>query len=240
MNKARPDQVAKSIHHERYPSAQAVFLAGSTTRGEGTDTSDLDLVLIFDRLDQAFRESFHHMGWPVEVFAHDPQTLEYYFNKVDRPSGIAAMAHMVSEAVPLPEASELSSSLQAMARELISTGPPRWNQSQIDYSRYLITGLVEDLRDPRSRAELIGTACSLYTMLAHHYLRCRDQSAAHDKTIPRHLETVSPEFARQFSASFDRLFQTSDIGLVVVLAEESLEPQGGWLFEGYRAEYESE
>ena len=63
----------------RYPDADSLFLAGSITRGEATATSDLDLVVLFPFLERSFRESFVHRGWPVEVFAHDEETIEYYF-----------------------------------------------------------------------------------------------------------------------------------------------------------------
>ena len=44
-------------------------------RGQATETSDLDLVVVYERLEAAYRESFVHGGWPIEVFVHDPETL---------------------------------------------------------------------------------------------------------------------------------------------------------------------
>ena len=76
--------VAKAIHDQRYADAEVIFLAGSLIRGEGTPTSDLDLVIVFSQLPNAYRESFCFDSWPVEAFVRDPETLRYFFFEVDR------------------------------------------------------------------------------------------------------------------------------------------------------------
>jgi predicted nucleotidyltransferase len=58
--------ITEDIRRGRYAKAPVVFLAGSLVRGEGTSTSDLDLVVVFDRLPNAFRESFWHETKPIE------------------------------------------------------------------------------------------------------------------------------------------------------------------------------
>jgi hypothetical protein len=100
----RPDPIsaATEIVARRYEGAAVTFLAGSVMRGEGTDTSDLDLVVVYERIDAAFRESYTHAGWPVEAFVHDPETLRYFFLRTDYPSGVPSLAHMVSTGRPLP------------------------------------------------------------------------------------------------------------------------------------------
>jgi predicted nucleotidyltransferase len=65
-------RVAKEILESKYPDASAMFLAGSIVRGESTSYSDLDLVVIFDKLPTAHRESFYSQGFPIEAFIHDP------------------------------------------------------------------------------------------------------------------------------------------------------------------------
>jgi len=145
---------ADAIRVERYPDAKAFFLAGSIVRGEGTDHSDLDIVVIFEQLPAAYRESFLYSGRPVEAFVHDPATLAYFFHHVDRPSGVPSLPAMVLEGVELPEASALSTSLKRLARSVLDLGPPPWDGKAVDESRYRITGLVDDLRDARPSAEI--------------------------------------------------------------------------------------
>ena len=66
---------ARSIRDERYGDAAVVLAAGALMRGQGTAYSDLDLVVIYERLPVAYRESFRFQGLPVEAFVHDPETL---------------------------------------------------------------------------------------------------------------------------------------------------------------------
>jgi len=75
-------KIAKEIFESKYPEAKVIFLAGSIVRGEGTPYSDLDLVVIFDKLPAAYRESFYSQGLPVEAFVHDPETLNYFLSGV--------------------------------------------------------------------------------------------------------------------------------------------------------------
>jgi hypothetical protein len=129
---------AKAIHSERYANAEVTFVAGSLVRGEGTATSDLDLVVVFKSLPNAYRESFRFGHWPVEAFVHDLRTLAYFFHRVDKPSGVPSLPTMVSEGIEIPQSSEFSRALKAAADSVIAEGPPPWARTDIDRSRYAI------------------------------------------------------------------------------------------------------
>ncbi|MDO8271152.1 MAG: nucleotidyltransferase domain-containing protein [Gammaproteobacteria bacterium] len=159
------------LHKEKYPDADIIFLAGSVIRGEGTKTSDLDLVVIYDSLPNAYRDSYNYGGWPVEAFVHDPQTLEYFIRKVDAPSGVPSLAAMVSEGIELPSPTGLSQRLKQLANEAFQAGPPRWTATDVDNSRYLISDLIEDLREPRTPCEMYAIASQLFTAISNHYFR---------------------------------------------------------------------
>ena len=233
MSKKDPRAAALEILAEKYPAARVAFLAGSVIRGEDTQTSDLDLVIIYDKLPQAYRESFVFGGWPTEAFVHDPQTLRYFFYEVDRPSGVPVLSTMVLEGLELPKCNKVSASLKRLAQTLIDAGPPQWSEKEIVASRYAITNLVEDMRDPRSRNELAACAASLYPLLAEHYLRSRRQWSARGKSIPRRLFSLSAEFGAAFCDAFQATFEEGSIAKLIPLCEEVLHPSGGWLFDGY-------
>lgn len=72
-----PRETANKIWHERFSDALALFCAGSVIRGDGTAHSDLDIVVLFEHVPHAHRESLIVDGWPVELFVHDYQTLAY-------------------------------------------------------------------------------------------------------------------------------------------------------------------
>ena len=226
-------ETVNDIQAARYPGAKVIFLAGSLIRGDGTSTSDLDLVVVYEELDAAYRESFRHQRWPIEAFVHDPATLEYFFRSVDRPSGVPSLPNMVAEGIEIPEPSEFSKKLKGLAKEVIDQGPPPWSHEDRDHSRYVITDLVEDLKAPRSRQEAIATLLSLYSALANHYFRSKGLWSSKGKTIPRSLIAHDTDFARRFLSAFDAALTSQQTDHVIELASDLLSPDGGYLFDGY-------
>ncbi len=229
-------RIANDIHQERYRDAAILFAAGSIVRGEGTAYSDLDLVVVYERLPHAWRESFRHGDLPVEAFVHDPGTLRFFFVEIDGRSGVPSLPQMVHEGVEVPGPNALSAKLKESARSILDAGPPRWGEDVRRRKRYEITDQLDDLRAPRSDAEVWAAGTQLYTALADYYLRSRGLWSARGKAIPRALEQANTEVASRFGASFARLFREAEPADAIALAEELLQPDGGLLFEGYRLE----
>src|SRR5215212_5792878 len=96
MSRVSPVEAARGVWRERYAGARVVFLGGSVMRGEATPASDLDVVVVYERLPNAYREAFVYVGWPVEAFVHDAGTLEEFF-EVDRRRGLPSLMRMVWE-----------------------------------------------------------------------------------------------------------------------------------------------
>lgn len=219
---------------ERYPGSAAAFLAGSHVRGEATKSSDLDIVVVFDRLPNAYRDSFLFETWPVEVFVHDPQTLAYFFEEFDRRTGVPSLATMVSEGIAIPAATDFSNSLKQFADSVLEAGPPAWSDEDRSASRYAISNLIDDLKEPRSAHEALAVLTSLYPALATHYFRTRNLWSASGKSIARALRNHDDAFATRYLESFETAFAGNGTGDVIDLAAEILKPDGGYLFSGYR------
>ena len=79
----RPDPLCtiQKLVQERYSNAKAIFWAGSVSQDRGTSASDLDLVIVFDAIPNAYREAFVYDGWPIDAFIHDTDTLRYFFEE---------------------------------------------------------------------------------------------------------------------------------------------------------------
>jgi hypothetical protein len=229
-------KVAKEILASKYPDARVLFLAGSIVRGEGTSHSDLDLVVIFDKLANAYRESFHFQGFPVEAFVHDPETLNYFLFERDRPSGIPALAQMILEGIELPEPDDVSQSLKQLAAALIDAGPPGLSAEDVRRLRYNLTSLVDDVREPSSKDELLASGTELYEALADYYLRTNNLWSAKGKAIPRILKQADADLSSRYCNSFAELFTNGQPEKVIALVEEILEANGGFLFDGYRSD----
>ena len=229
-------KITRQILDERYPGADVIFLAGSLLRGEGTPYSDLDLVVIYEQLPHAWRESFNFQGYPVEAFVHDPETFNYFITELGRPSGLSAMAHMVAEGVEVPCPSEISRSVKRIAADLVAAGPPKLADEDERKLRYTITNLIDDIRQPRSREELVASGAELYGALANYYFRANGLWSAVNKSIPRRLGKTDPELYSRFREGFEELFAGGRSDKVIALAEEILKRHGGFLFDGYKHE----
>lgn len=235
MSVPTPNQVlaaADRALRERYPGALVAFAAGSILRGEGRPHSDLDLVVLHERLDHAWRESFLIDGLPVEAFVHDPETLAWFFRK-DRQSGRPALVGMVAEGRILGARSDLGVQWRERAGALLQAGPPPLEAAEAARMRYGITDKLDDLRGHRSAEEILAIGAALYAALAEFILRSRGRWAGAGKWLWRRLAMEDPELARRFSGAFEALYR-GDPSPVIALAEEALAPFGGLLFEGDR------
>ncbi len=231
-------QITNEMLETKYPLAKFAFLAGSIIRGEGTAFSDLDIVIIFEDLPNAYRESFYFKDFPVETFVHTPETLNYFF-ELDAKERIPSLAQMVSEGIEVPGKTELSKTLKNLANETLKY-PPQITKEEIRIFQYWITDLIDDIREPRSKLELTAVGTRLYEAIADCYLRTNNLWSAKGKSIPRNLKKHSPEFYQDFTSSFEELFALGKTEKIINLAENLLAPHGGFMFDGIRLDAPSD
>lgn len=236
----RPEPVSAidGLRLQRFPTALAVFCAGSVIRGEGTPHSDLDVVVLVDSIPSARRESFLLHGWPIELFVHDLQTLAY-FVRLDCNAYRPSLLSMLVDAVVVPAPSVLSERLKRWASRLLQHPPPLSEKERAD-ARYLVTDLLDDLRDPRPNAELMAIASKLYTALGAFILKTNGQWDAAGKHLPRALNAFDPAMAAAFEAAFEHVFRRCDPVPLITFTEAMLKPFGGPLFDGYRSDAPAE
>jgi len=225
-------EITKEILRVKYREAEFAFLAGSIVRGEGTAFSDLDIVVIYKELPNAFRESFYFRSYPVETFVQTPETLNYFF-ETNAENFVPSLAAMVAEGIEVPAKTDLSARLKDLANENLRR-PPVISDEEIRDARAWLTDLIDDIRAPRSKEELTATGTTLYAALATFYLRTNGVWAAKSKSIPRALLKLNPDFQQRFCAGFERLFVAGETETVIKLTEELLALHGGFLFDGLR------
>jgi len=225
-------EITKEILRVKYREAEFAFLAGSIVRGEGTAFSDLDIVVIYKELPNAFRESFYFRNYPVETFVQTPETLNCFF-ETNAENFVPSLAAMVAEGIEVPAKTDLSARLKDLANENLRR-PPVISDEEIRDARAWLTDLIDDIRAPRSKEELTATGTTLYAALATFYLRTNGVWAAKSKSIPRALLKLNPDFQQQFCAGFERLFVAGETETVIKLTEELLALHGGFLFDGLR------
>ncbi|ELK44870.1 UNVERIFIED_CONTAM: nucleotidyltransferase domain-containing protein [Halobacillus marinus] len=226
-----PLEAVKRIIDERFPACDAAIVAGSVIRGEGTATSDLDIVL-FERERQAsYRTSFFAYGWPMEVFVHSFLSYENYFES-DRERGQPSLQQMVSEGTIVRDAPELKR-IREEAKQVLLEGPDLWSESIIREKRYFITDLLEDFIGCSSRDEGIFIAGSLAERTGDFILRTNKCWSGSSKWLLRALKRHDPTIAGQFSDAFDRYYRNGEKESVIQLVDEAMVPHGGRLFEGF-------
>lgn len=230
-----PYAAAHLLWSERYPSASMLFCGGSVVRGEGLPSSDLDVVVVFDHVAHAWRESFHFEGWPVEVFGHDPGTLAYFVAQ-DCTHGRPSLAQMISEALVIPAETSSSRTIQAWARDVVATQPEVPASASLAEDRYWLTDLLDDFRDDRAPAELRAVACKLYPLVCNFVLKTRGRWLGSGKTLPRLVERAAPDVSHLVETAFETFFKTGDRAGVLHAVQQILEPFGGELFDGFRSD----
>jgi hypothetical protein len=230
-----PLEAAAQLWQQRYSSARVLFCAGSVVRGEGFPRSDLDVVVLFDHVDQAWRESFTFAGWPVEVFGHDRETLAYFVAQ-DIERGRPSLVQMISEALVLPSASPLSEGLQSWARKLIASQPSVPSAKAIAEERYWISDILDDFRDDRPKTELHAIAGQLYPVVCNFVLKTRGHWLGAGKTVPRSLARAAPDLSELLEHAFEAFFTTGDRTEVLRAVPQILAPFGGELRDGFRSD----
>lgn len=225
--------IARDVVSERYAGASFAFVAGSIMRGQGTNLSDIDLVVVFDALEAARRESFIFAGVPVEAFVHDPSTLAWFVND-DVARGRPSILNMITEGRAIGKDLEHAEALRRSVSARFDAGPPALSQAELDMLRYEITDAVDDLQGERSAIELLAIGALLYPRLAELALRGRGRWSGVGKWIPRLLTKEDHTLGERFDTAFRALFEAGQPGPVIALAESELGPHGGRLFEGDR------
>ena len=95
----------------------------------------------------ASREIRRRSGRGLRPRSGNPQ---YFFQEVDWPSGVPALAHMVFDGIEIPGANDLSRILKDRAASFIAAGPPALDVEGERRLRYVVTDLLDDLRGARS------------------------------------------------------------------------------------------
>ena len=220
---------AGALVADRFPGALAAFLGGGVLSARRTATSDLDVVVVIAGPPAPFRESLRWRGWPVELFVHDQASIARYF-AIDAAHRKPNLARMVADGAPLTGGADIRSAITERARSVLAAGPPELTTAELEWRRYGLTDLLDDLAgsaDPGETAVICWTVwrqtAELALLLAGHWL-------GSGKWLLRELRAADPALAAELVAASD------DPGRLTAVADLVLGRAGGRLWAGYRAE----
>ncbi len=242
IKKLLPDplQTIQKLIQEKYKEAKAIFWAGSVSQNQGTDSSDLDLVIVFESLTHAYREAFVYDGWPIDAFIHDLDTLRYFCGKLEANDGRPALINMILSGHEILVPNELSNQAKAIANEALAQGPDGWSNDQINKERFLITDILDDIKFPKNKEEQIISALHLFEPLIQFYFRAQKKWTASGKTLMGLFKAENPYMATELNKSFESLVQTGDASGLESVVTKILAPYGGYLWDGFRSDAPAE
>jgi hypothetical protein len=159
---ASPIYVAQELLGSRFKGADIIFVAGSVARGEANSSSDLDLLVVFPKIEAIRAESFIHRGWPVEAIVHDLSSIRAVAEDLILNGGDSSVLEMISEGLEVTDTPGGASELKALALTTLSKGPPKYSEDELLAQRYHLSTVIDDIRQPRSSAELMASAVALF------------------------------------------------------------------------------
>ncbi len=222
--------LAERFIAERFPGAEIAILAGSTARGERTTTSDIDLLLIGDRLlsDGAASHAATHAfeGEAFEVFAYSREGFAEWAQRSiagHRPT----VVHMLVEGVPLRRSDDLDAFRSVWAARL--DAGPDVTSTELAFRRYQLTDVIDDLRDADDPLERHLLATLTFEKTAELMLITAGDWIGAGKQLPRRLRRLDAARADALAAPL----LADQFDLLADAAERELERAGGRLREGF-------
>lgn len=225
--------VAQDFLKRFHPDAQCALIGGSITRGMGTATSDIDIVVLYDDAYQTpHRESLIFQEWMIESFIHTPKAQDYFMEK-DRAAGKAVLLDVIANGQIIGPHPALGEAQQQKARAIFGAGPPPYTEEDILKGRYFVTDQLDDLLGNTKRDEAAAILSRFYLLLDEFYARTHNQWTGNGKWMMRRMRRTDPDFAARFNAAFQEAY-AGEIGPLTELARDMLAPYGGELRE-YKA-----
>ena len=222
-----PEADARALVSDRVPAARAAFLGGGILSARRTPTSDLDIVILIDGPPAPYRESLRWRGWPVELFVQQPGTIAAWFAK-DVARRRPTLARICADGVILADADGTATAVRDQARAVLAAGPPAVEPAELDWRRYSLTDLLDDLAGSTDPGETAVICWHVITGSAELALVLAGAWLGSGKWLLRELRAIDPRFADELIAARD------DPARLAGLADGVLARAGGRLWAGYR------
>lgn len=223
---------------ERYGHPLFCYFFGSHASGKGDAGSDVDLIVVLGRVDNAYRATFSSNGFLFDVQVHDPETL-HYMMRMEQQNGIAILAGEVDEARVLPNSSDAAVKLKEVAHDIMASGSPlpgNW-----DVQRRYLSSLLSDLERCADSDERWILGMSVYFRMMELYLRRHGRYLAGPGLhLLRAVRTFDASFCDRAQAALGRLFREGSSSMLVDVGREVLDLIGGPLTAGFRMDYPKE
>jgi hypothetical protein len=227
MTRRPAPEAARALVAERFPEAVQAWLAGSTTTGRATETSDLDITVLRDE-GEVYRASVEYAGWPVELFVNTAVSVEHFVAK-DLQRRRPTMARLVGTGVPL-----LGDSAGADVRHLcakaLERGPGPVAPDELELMRYGLTDELDDLAGVGPGPEAAAVAIGVWRSTAELALALAETWSGTGKWLVREVQALDERDGTHLATALDTALRRAlagERGSLVSVADEVLERCGG-------------
>lgn len=216
---------------EEFPDALCAFCAGSVVRGENTELSDIDLIVISSGKIRPYRKTIVRDDWIIEIFVHTETSIKSRFAQESK-SGYPIRMTMICEGVPIIK-NKFSEKIKKLSQDAIAKGPATISKNQTDAIRYKITSMILDLPG-KNDGEMLGTLSMLFGTAADFYLRINRKWSGYRKYSFKALQTANKNLAIRYRNAFNAAYKKHEFEPLKNVISDVLAPAGGFLIDGFK------
>jgi hypothetical protein len=224
-------EAATTFVNGRFPACLTAFLAGSSSRGEATPTSDLDLVIVIPQEGPFRWATFGEAGWPVEAWFLTPDSYALAFAE-DAKRRWPLLPEMCRDGAILRDCGGLAARIKAEAAAVLDRGPEPLCQAEFEQYRFDLTSMLEDLEGSNDQIEALLVAGGIFHVTATLILTTHRRWLGQGRWLLRALRDCAPHQADELATALRTLSRGGDGMELVRLADTVLNQVGGRLFEG--------
>jgi hypothetical protein len=219
----------------RYGQPIFCFFFGSHAFGRGDAGSDIDVIVVMSRVQNAYRETFSANGFLFDAQVHDPETMHYVM-RLEQRNGVGVLAGEVDQARVLPENCDPASALKEVAHGILASGPPA--PPSWDSPRRYLSAHLSDLERSANADERCMMALELYTRTLELFLRYHGQFLmGPGRHFVRSVKAFDALFFDRAQTALGRVFRDGSLSPLIGVAHEVLDLIGGPLTAGFRLDY---
>ncbi len=225
--------LSREFLDSHFPHSLGAISSGSLFRGTGTATSDIDLPVIDDSIEYAYRETFRYKGRVFECFIHTQAAIQDFFRS-DLDSRCPALPHMYATGHIIKDSRDIMSRLQKQALSALEKGPLPLSPEERDRIRYTLSVSLDDLKDSTDYGESFLLFNKVLITYMEFSLLSTDQWIGSDKWLFRLFNKCFPD--HQISDILAEYPSSRSTQALIRLVQELLDQNGGRLEEGFRSE----
>ncbi|WP_433942921.1 nucleotidyltransferase domain-containing protein [Paenibacillus sp. SN-8-1] len=214
-----------------FPNCSLAVLGGSGSRKEDNIHSDLDIVILDDTTEIAYHKTIKAYDWIIECFVVTCSSYRDIFNEGIYAANPSLQRMLVEGHVIKCE--EEGIRVIEEARTDLAYGPMPWSLNEINYQRYVITDLLEDIRVGEPTAELWFSVNRLVVALCEFHLRVNQQWIGEGKHLFRALKSFDPNMAETLETALQALYLRKNCDPFEALILRTLGPYGGTILDGF-------